>query len=286
MIYLGIDGGGSKTIFLLENDRGDRLARVESGSSNWLSVGAESARQAIADGLSRLPSAPDVACGGFAGAGRPEGKEFFTSCLSSLLPGSHIHVETDAFVSYLGAHGLQPGVLLIAGTGSIALARSESGEMVRAGGWGPMFSDDGGGFWIGREAIRHALRLQDSAAGDTPPFVDRVNRVLKLQSIFDIAAAQTALRIDVPYIASAAPVVLEGYPSVPAAAILEEAAEHLRSLAATAARRAALPPSCAKAVAGGIGSHPVMRTLLGDGFVPPRFTAEEGALLWARSFAN
>ena len=86
MTFLGIDGGGSKTTFLLENDEGRELARFETGPSNWLSSGAVNARESLTHGIQRLPSLPDVVCGGFAGAGRPEGVEFYRSCLVALLP--------------------------------------------------------------------------------------------------------------------------------------------------------------------------------------------------------
>src|ERR1051326_4061227 len=115
MICLGIDGGGSKTTFLLmEQER--EICRIHSGPSNWLSVGADAAAAAIRDGAGRLPGLSiDSVCGGFAGAGRREGMEFYSAVLTSLFPKSRIRVESDALVSYVGAIGLEPGVLLIAG---------------------------------------------------------------------------------------------------------------------------------------------------------------------------
>ena len=72
MTFLGIDGGGSKTTFLLENDEGRELARFETGPSNWLSSGPVNGSRISDPGIQRLPSTPDVVCGGFAGAGRPK----------------------------------------------------------------------------------------------------------------------------------------------------------------------------------------------------------------------
>ena len=134
MTFLGIDGGGSKTAFLLETDAGQELARLETGPSNWLSSGSSTARESITAGITRLPTMPDVVCGGFAGAGRPEGIEFYRTCLAALLPKAQVIVETDAFITFIGAIGLKPGVLLIAGTGSIAATANfyERGERIRA----------------------------------------------------------------------------------------------------------------------------------------------------------
>ena len=75
MTFLGIDGGGSKTAFLLETDAGQELARLETGPSNWLSSGSSTARESITAGITRLPTMPDVVCGGFA-VGTPEVRDF------------------------------------------------------------------------------------------------------------------------------------------------------------------------------------------------------------------
>src|SRR4029453_4117400 len=158
VILLGIDGGGSKTAFLLEDTLGNELARLETGPSNWISSGADNARESLSPCIMGLPPPPDVGCGGFAGAGRPEGIEFYRSCLSHLLPKATLFIEIDAHIAYIGAIGLKPGLLVMAGTGSIVIARNAHGAFFRTGGWGPTFSDEGSGFWIGREAIRSALR--------------------------------------------------------------------------------------------------------------------------------
>src|SRR5215471_7009871 len=113
MTFLGIDGGGSKTKFLLVDDQHRELWRAQSGPSNWVSVGKETAAAAIREGALALKSPPpDVVCGGFAGAGRREGREFYRTTLEELFPKSRVRVESDAVVAYAGAIGLEPGVLL------------------------------------------------------------------------------------------------------------------------------------------------------------------------------
>src|SRR6476660_7738924 len=161
MRYLGIDGGGSKTAFLLVDEYYNEICHLHSGPSNHLSIGNEAAREAIAQGISELTERPDIICAGFAGAGRPESVNFYREILHSLVPEAEIIVESDAFISSIGAIGIDPGILLIAGTGSIVIGREKDRTMFRVGGWGPHFGDEGSGFWIGREAVRAALRSID-----------------------------------------------------------------------------------------------------------------------------
>jgi N-acetylglucosamine kinase-like BadF-type ATPase len=285
VIYLGIDGGGSKTKFLLEDETGNPIQNFETGPSNWLSAGAERSRQSIADGISELTQIPNIVCGGFAGAGRPEGIDFFSKCLHDLLPAAKVLVETDAFVAYTGAIGLEPGVLLIAGTGSIAIGRRADGEMIRVGGWGPIFSDEGSGFWIGREAIRFALRAHDRPDSEAQPFLQAIVSALQLDSILDISAAWKSGAISVQSVASLASVLFETLPNEPAASILEEAALNLRRLTQDAIARVGTP-NCRLSISGSIGNHPFIQRKMGISFRKPANTPERGAIIWARSQAR
>ena len=280
MIFLGIDGGGSKTAFLLEKDDGQELARFETGPSNWISSGPSTTRDSLTTGIARLPSIPDVVCGGFAGAGRAEGIEFYRTCLTALLPNAQVIIETDAFITFMGAIGPRPGILLIAGTGSIALARRSDGTMIRSGGWGPAFSDEGGGFWIGREAIRRALRAND--AGEAQDFVADITRGLNLKSITDAPAAWKDGVLDVRSVAALASIVTAQHSNEPAGQILNEAAGHLRALAELARRRAGLPESCLRSASGSIATQPMMQHLIGLEFSAPANPPARGAILWAR----
>jgi len=187
MICLGIDGGGSKTTFLLTNDRGDELFRTRTGPSNWISAGKKAASDAIREGAAQLPFTPDMICGGFGRSGRPEGKDFYQgNPPGSLSQIPQFRLKATQFIAYIGAIGLKPGVLLIAGTGSIAIGRKQDGTMIRAGGWGPAFGDEGGGFWIGGEAIRAAFRLHDRRQDTQEP--DQIELIVQPRSVFAIAS--------------------------------------------------------------------------------------------------
>ena len=275
---LGIDGGGSKTSFLLVDGDGAELSRFETGPSNYISVGNDRSVQAIRDGAERLASTPDRVCGGFAGAGRPEGRLHYEATLHKMFPDSEIIVESDAFMAYVGAIGIRPGLLLIAGTGSIVIGRNGDGSMFRSGGWGPQFGDEGSGYWIGREAIRSALRSLDSGAQGR--FRNRVETVLGVRSIAEVPGAWADGRIGVPEVAALVPTIVDFFPNEPAKTILEEASRHLRVLTQRAVMRMGEDTPHTAAV-GGVATDPLMQGLIAIPFEPALDTPERGAILWA-----
>jgi N-acetylglucosamine kinase-like BadF-type ATPase len=285
VVYLGIDGGGSKTAFVLEDESGKIIGRAETGPSNWLSAGKEEAGRNIAAGIRQLNSVPDVVGCGFAGAGRPEGIQFFKDSLSALLPKARIFVETDAFISYIGAIGLEPGILLIAGTGSIAIGRRADGSMIRVGGWGPIFGDEGSGFWIGREVIQAALRAND--AGEESEFVSAVCEALQLNAITDVSTSWKSGAMTVRSVASLAALTFHLYPAELSSRILSEAAKHLWSMSKTAIGLVGIP-NCRRSIVGSVGNQPLMKQLMREHgnnreFDNPLHSPEHGAIVWARS---
>ncbi len=124
--------------------------------------------------------------------------------------------------------------------------------MIRAGGWGPAFSDEGGGFWIGREAIRAALRAND--AGETAEFVsDDRQALLKLRRITEAPAAWKDGALDVRSVAALASVVIGLYPADPANQILDRSRRTPPRPFELARQRADLPESCLKSISGSVG---------------------------------
>jgi N-acetylglucosamine kinase-like BadF-type ATPase len=281
--YLGIDGGGSKTKFLLVDEYYNEICHLHTGPSNYLSVGADAARESITQGISQLTERPDIVCAGFAGAGRPESIAFYREILQVLLPGIQIIIESDAFIASIGAIGIDPGVLLIAGTGSIVIGRDKDRTMFRVGGWGPHFGDEGSGFWIGREAVRAALRSIDTQ--QPTEFTQRIAASLGMKSVSEVVGAWAAGKLGVPEIAGLFPEVIAAYPAEPADRILFEAASHLRSLVELASKRTGVE-GCRRSLSGSVASHPTMRQLIGLNFEEPRHSPEWGAVIWARQHSN
>lgn len=165
--YLGIDGGGTKTTCAV-GDESRLLATATAGASNIVRVGPEVARESLRRSVLQACAAAGVApgeiagtCVGGSGAGRPEVAAVVREILGEILP-SRIDVVGDMEIALEAAFESGPGVVVIAGTGSIAYGRDREGKTVRAGGWGFAIGDEGSAHWIGREAIRSVLRASDS----------------------------------------------------------------------------------------------------------------------------
>lgn len=162
---LGVDGGGSATRCVIANVWGKILARGEGGPSNPLTAGFDAAADAIKEAVDEAARRCGVrrfraSCMGVAGTDRPSGKEALEIRLSDLKTGRLI-IVSDAESALAGATGCQPGVVVVAGTGSIAYGVNERGETARAGGWGWRLGDEGSGYDIGRRAMTAALRAHD-----------------------------------------------------------------------------------------------------------------------------
>ncbi len=160
-MVLGLDVGGSKTRARLAG-HGDVLD-VEGGSASLSGVGPGRA-WSVLDGLVRellaaRPGPVEAACAGMAGVDGPLQVAQAHALLRRLLPGVPVLVVNDARL-VLAAAGVEEGVALVAGTGSIAYGLRRGAE-ARAGGWGHLLGDEGGGYWLVREAVRHLLERWD-----------------------------------------------------------------------------------------------------------------------------
>jgi N-acetylglucosamine kinase-like BadF-type ATPase len=165
--FLGIDGGGTKTRCLVGDEK-LQLGAGTSSSSKVQRVGEACARDALAGAVNEAcvqagisPRQIARSCAGITGAARPEIAGVMRDLMSSVV-GGHVEIVGDIEIAFEDAFGSGPGVMVIAGTGSIAFGRNAKGETARAGGWGYPVSDDGSGQWIGAEAVRAALHTRDS----------------------------------------------------------------------------------------------------------------------------
>src|SRR5205823_555312 len=107
------------------------------------------------------PHRPVACCAGAAGAEVPEGKSRLERLLAKVLPGARVAVVHDTRL-VLAAAGLDAGIAVISGTGSVAYGRDAAGREARVGGWGWMLGDEGSGVWIVREAAREVMRRRDA----------------------------------------------------------------------------------------------------------------------------
>jgi glucosamine kinase len=163
MTVLIVDGGGTKTrAWLLQAGSNELLSVVEVGPSNFGAVGSDGLTTVLRELMVKLPpnSKPEAVVLGLAGVGRkPEREAAFAAARGVFSGMRELSVITDAEMTYRGAFADgKHGILLITGTGTIAMYRTPIGhEFSRSGGWGPLLGDEGSGAWLGREAMRHCL---------------------------------------------------------------------------------------------------------------------------------
>jgi glucosamine kinase len=165
--YLGIDGGGTKTTCAV-GDESRLLATAAAGPSNVVRVGEVETRESLQRSVRQACAAAGITleqvvrtCVGGSGAARPELAAAVRGFLAELL-STPIDVVGDMEIALEAAFDRGPGVVVIAGTGSIAYGRDRQGRTLRAGGWGFAIGDEGSAHWIGRTAVSAVLRASDS----------------------------------------------------------------------------------------------------------------------------
>jgi len=289
-----LDGGGTKTAMALADCRGAVSILPEGPGCNpqdgpaWEPV----LREAIAR-IRRASGGLATAVLGLPGFGEVQAHD---AAVVALLR-EHLQVSfepmNDVFLAHLGAFGGGAGVLVLSGTGSMAVARGPAG-MVRVGGWGDILGDEGSAGWIGREALASAGRAMDGRFPSGRAFADALVARLGRQAEGPFApltwlmaqpgtprAAMAAVARHVDALAE------EGQEM--AAVILKDAADTLAWQAKTAARLAGLPEPFLWVPAGGTFKSRTLGSHLRDWLGPPespRLTTLAGGLLRAAELAG
>jgi len=173
-IVVGIDGGGSKTLAIVADDAGETLGRFTGPASALRSGDVEQSAAVIAEAVRGALAAakqgdaiPRSLCAGIAGVGREADRLRLEQAVSRLGIADSVSVDTDFSIALDDAFRDGPGVLLIAGTGSVAFGRSPAGATARCGGWGPVCGDEGSGAWIGRRALSIVTGAADGREPET-----------------------------------------------------------------------------------------------------------------------
>jgi N-acetylglucosamine kinase-like BadF-type ATPase len=281
-LFLGIDGGGSRTQACLGDERGRILAQAVAGPSNPVKVGIERAKKELlraaravlrrvstrgardeppranaARGQRHHKPLLEAVCAGVAGVDRPAVSRPLLAWLRKAIPARHHFLATDAAIALHAALGNAAGMIVVSGTGSIAYARNQRGETLRAGGWGASFDDPGSGYDLGRNAIRAALRDLDGRGPHTV-LTSRICRALKLSDITQIALK----KLEPPQVAALFPLVADAASQGDRVArrLCAQAARDLAQLALVLAPRlggrGVLPVVCAGGV---FRSSPTLR---------------------------
>ncbi len=170
---VGVDGGGSKTHAVIVDANERIMGEGISGPSNPLRVGIARAAAAVREAIDKACEAAQVrredilaAQVGLAGARRTELRERVREALSNL-GIADLEVVGDADIALHGATDGEPGVVVIAGTGSVCCGVNARGKRNCAGGWGPVAGDEGGGAWIARRALRAIAHASDGRGPKT-----------------------------------------------------------------------------------------------------------------------
>ncbi len=186
-IFLGIDGGGTGTSSLV-GDEESVLGSGRAGGSNVLRVGEAVARKSLVDAIWQAcdeakidPRQISRTCVGVAGAARSEVAEAVREIVSETVAGE-IEIVGDMVIALHAAFGAGPGVVVVAGTGSIAYGRNLNGKTARAGGWGSAISDEGSGYWIGRAAVMASLRAADESGNWETSLLRAIMKVWNIET--------------------------------------------------------------------------------------------------------
>jgi N-acetylglucosamine kinase-like BadF-type ATPase len=291
--YAGIDGGQSSTLAAIGDESGRVLGRGRAGAADEVGQDARSTRlrdalhDALHDAIARAHLPAEVRFTRIvAGISGYEGRVYGQP---PDLPADTLTLEHDTAIAHAGALGGEAGIVIIAGTGSVAYGVNAAGESALIGGWGYLFGDEGSAFWLARDVVSSAMR--DADAGQPNDLAQLALRHFNVASLRKLSRAFYAGEISRAQLASFGSVVLEqaekGSPE--AAPHVERGAQALAQLAMHAADRLGLEaPNVA--LVGGMFRNRMMRESTVEGIsrlmprarcVSPRYDPPEGALLLA-----
>ncbi len=301
-VFLGVDGGGTKTDFLLIDESGRVLATRREGSAYYPQIGVEALEAMLLQGVRATLAAGSVAreeldhaCIGLPAYGEDSALlPRLQQILSSILPTTRYRCVNDMVCGWAAALGGRDGINIIAGTGSIGYGEFES-RSARAGGWGEVFSDEGSAYWVACQALNLFSRMSDGRA-PRGPLYDLMREHFKLHLDLDVCAAVYGPPpLPRSELAALAPLAAQAARAGDAAAarIFETAAQELCAIVHAIRGQLAVPPEVALDVSysGGMLQRDDLLTRLLEralkssgrryAFAPPRLVPHAGAALYA-----
>jgi N-acetylglucosamine kinase len=166
---VGIDAGGTKTVGLLADETGQVVAETRGGGANLQThgeLGVEKVFDEILEDLSREQPVAAV-CLGIAGVDRPHDEGVIRGILRRLGHRETARVVNDAAIALVAGAPERVGIVILAGTGSIAYGSDRHGHTARSGGYGFLLADEGSGYWLGHQALRAVVRSADGRGPQT-----------------------------------------------------------------------------------------------------------------------
>ncbi len=196
--FLGVDGGGTKTLAIVADGAGELRGRGLAGSSNYHDCGRAGAEGQIRRALDLacaqagiLPEDLAGACFGLSGADRPKDFAFIRTWLAPLLPGLDFRLENDTLLALRAGSPEGVGVAVVAGTGSNVVGRNAAGQTLQVGGLGPICGDRGGAPQLGAEAVVAAFLGRDGR-GPSTVLAQRIEAQLGLEALADIVELEAS----------------------------------------------------------------------------------------------
>ena len=305
--FLGVDGGGTKTDFLLIDASGSVLATHRGGSAYYLELGFDALQAMMAAGIQATLKQAGITASelGFAFLGLPAYGEDrallprLDGIVADVLPAGGYRCDNDVVCGWAGALAAGDGINIVAGTGSIAYGEYQ-GRRARAGGWGELFSDEGSAYWIAREGLTLFSRMSDGRAPQAALY-DLIRAHFQLGSDLDVCAAvygppaltRSGLAALAPLVARAAQ---EG--DAEARRLFERAAQELAAVVHAVRDQLNVPPRTLLPVSYSGGMFrlegllkPMLEAALGAverryEFVAPRLSPVAGAALYAAKLSG
>ena len=302
--YIGIDGGGSKTVFAISDESGKILGTALAGSAFYKQIGEEGVIDLLRNGVAEVcrfaeGDATDIAsvCFGMPAWGEsPVNDKIIEEKILSTFPEWNIHIVNDCEVGWAGSLELYPGINIVAGTGSIAFGKNEEGVTARCGGWSEWFGDEGSGYWLGVKCVQLFSRQSDGR-DERGPLYEIVRKELNLsvdEEIIDLFEQEYLHKRD--KIASLQKMLLEAANEGDVYAIdaYAQAAKELYDIVCGVKKKIFADKNCLVSCSGGIFKtgdvirKPFMKLLEGDGMELTESKAEPyvGAVLLAKYYEN
>lgn len=302
--YIGIDGGGTKTEFLLADENNKILSRTLRGSASYMQIGEDSLIMLLEEGIESLVKPLQT-----------EAEAEFYTCFGMPLYGEHrdrdrkiiktmdeklgryrIKAVNDVEAGWAGSLKMEPGINIVAGTGSIAFGKNQGGESAKAGGWSEFFSDEGSCYWLGRKAMECFSKEADGRFRKGALY-EIMKEKFQLENDYDLIGI---LEQDyIPYRDRVASLqiclkdaAMEG--DMEAVRLYEHAAHELMLIVKSVHEKLKMGKGCKVSYSGGLFRtedlilKPFARFLkpLDVTLVAPKQTPAEGALLLAKYYEN
>lgn len=192
MYYLGIDGGGTKTRYLLINDKLEKIYDGESSTIHVHQVGIDGLKNEITTNITKACKKANIKTKdiAFVFAGVPgygeskEDKLKIDETIKEIIEVPYM-IDNDAVNGWAAGTACKPGINIVAGTGSIAYGRNKYGKLARCGGWGPGIGDDASAYWIGIKTINEYTKQKDGRNEKTV-LVDILEKEYNINYDFEI----------------------------------------------------------------------------------------------------